>query len=197
MANTKANFKRVITERNDFQLTGKSNGYFTEKSVIDSGFNGKTFEMEVKLYANAYKGHFVSRPSQIDLVKGKNRIAYEIKSGCCELGILDMNGEIIKSTIDNSQYVIYTPEYQNGLIPVEQYARVFQSWEFWQVLDNCGLVREKMSTGMTRAKKAGLPYYNDRLAIQSFKNSKTKTVMFLNELETHGILLRDFAQENW
>lgn len=123
--------------------------------VTDSGRFGKAFEINAKRYINGNRGN-----SRKVATKGKtdmqnHGIKYEIKSNCGELNAIEKN-----------QYIIYTYDNRADWNHPEN-AHVIPSAEFMDILDKCGLIREKRTSNCSMVK-----------AIQSYKNSKRKTAMF-------------------
>ena len=131
----------------------------------DSGRFGKAFEINVKRYLNGNRGNSgkVSAKGKND-VKSKGLI-YEIKSNCGELERIEKNDFIIYS-MDNIRD--YDKPYN---------ARVINPTDFITMLNNLGLVRTKKSTSGTI-----------KTTIQSYKNSKKKTMLLANALEHYPTL---------
>ena len=166
----------------------------TPTAGIDSGRGGKTFEALVKLYLNnfRFKG-IASAEGRTDTKKRINgEIAkIEIKCNAFEIERLDENGEVIYS-IRNNDYIVYAPDY-NEFAPVEMQAYVIPAELFIDKLYECGCVRLKMTTPMTARKKAGEPFFYDRISIQN--NSIKKLNMIYDILDEYGMSLREFKEE--
>lgn len=64
---------------------------------------------------------------------------------------------------------------------------------FIDKLYECGCVRLKMTTPMTARKKAGEPFFYDRISIQN--NSIKKLNMIYDILDEYGMSLREFKEE--
>lgn len=125
---------------------------FNEK---DSGRFGKAFEINCKKLINGKRGNSdrVAAKGRTDM---KNHgITYEIKSNCGEL-----------TAIERNKYVIYTYDNTSDWNHPER-AHVIPSKDFVTILENCGLIREKVTTNKSIVR-----------AIQSYKNSKRKTARF-------------------
>lgn len=157
-----------------YRETGKSYTFETVKRWIsemrdnekDSGVYGKVFEMAVKTYVNGHRGNWnkVSAKGKTDM-KSKG-VTYEIKSNCGEL-----NPSIIKN-----DYIIYT--YDNQLDCLNPWnARVIPTDDFLAIVDACGLRRKKVST-------------NGQLkeSIQSYKNSKRKSALWITAVDKYPTL---------
>lgn len=137
---------------------------YRANAIIDDGANGKAFEVEVKLMVCgrvATKTAVTSNKKSHDF--SHNGILYEVKSGCGEIIDL-MNG---KSKADR---VIYSP--------IASCNEVYEltTDNFIEVLDLCGLIRDKKTSRGTMT-----------IAIQSFKNSKKKSAMFRDYLKAYSI----------
>lgn len=156
------------------------------------GAEGRCFEMAVKAYLGNYRSKGVAKAGYTDTRKFGQSI--EIKSGCGELGIVNENGDIIK-TVFRHNIIIYTPDYQAG-DDVGKTSYVLTTSNFLQALSECELIRYKTSTFMSRQKAQGLPFYKDRIAIQSFRNSNRKSDLWLDALENYGISLEKWVAEN-
>ena len=166
----------------------------TPTAGIDSGRGGKTFEALVKLYLDNYRFKGIaSAEGRTDTKKRINgEIAkIEIKCNAFEIERLDENGEVIYS-IRNNDYIVYAPDY-NEFAPVEMQAYVIPAELFIDKLYECGCVRLKMTTPMTARKKAGEPFFYDRISIQN--NSIKKLNMIYDILDEYGMSLREFKEE--
>ena len=132
----------------------------------DSGRHGKAYEINTKRYLNGKRGNVytVSSKGKTDVVhKG---LKYEIKCNCGELNDIEQN-----------DYVVYTMEAEAIYSKPEQ-AHVIPANEFLTMLDNIGLIRySKRSTSGTVKR-----------AIQSYKNSKKKTILLANALKQYPTL---------
>ena len=161
---------------------------------IDSGRGGKTFEALVKLYLDNYRFKGIaSAEGRTDTRKRINgEIAkIEIKCNAFEIERLDENGEVIYS-IRNNDYIVYAPDF-NEFAPVEMQAYVIPAELFIDKLYEYGCVRLKMTTPMTARKKAGEPFFYDRISIQN--NSIKKLNMIYDILDEYGMSLREFKEE--
>ena len=166
----------------------------TPTTGIDSGRGGKTFEALVKLYLDNYRFKGIaSAEGKTDTRKRINgEIAkIEIKCNAFEIERLDENGKVIYS-IRNNDYIVYAPDY-NECAPVEMQAYVIPAELFIDKLYECGCVRLKMTTPMTARKKAGEPFFYDRISIQN--NSIKKLNMIYDILDEYGMSLREFKEE--
>ena len=122
----------------------------------------------------------------------KKGLKIEIKSACGELATLDESGKMITSIFKND-LVIYAPFYEPD-DDIYTCCYVLTIDGFKRALESANMVREKMSTNMCKRKKAGMTYYNDRLSIQSFTNSKKRTAAWLAALDENGISLADWFE---
>ena len=166
----------------------------TPTAGIDSGRGGKTFEALVKLYLDNYRFKGIaSAEGKTDTRKRINgEIAkIEIKCNAFEIERLDENGEVIYS-IRNNDYIVYAPDY-NEFAPVEMQAYVIPAELFIDKLYECGCVRLKMTTPMTARKKAGEPFFYDRISIQN--NSIKKLNLIYDILDEYGMSLKEFKEE--
>lgn len=85
----------------------------------------------------------------------KSRICYEIKTGAGELG--DCGAKLVKGC----SKVIYIPVVNETLEITEQEGFVMDREIFLEILDNCGMIREKTSSKGVR-----------KITIQTFWNRK-------------------------
>lgn len=132
----------------------------------DSGKYGKAFEINVKHYLNGNRGNadMVSAKGKIDVTcKG---VKYEIKSNCGELN----------ETIHKNDYIIYTYDSERDWNNPWN-ARVIPTDDFLAIVDACGLRRKKVST-------------NGQLkeSIQSYKNSKRKSALWMTAIDKYPTL---------
>lgn len=137
--------------------------------VTDSGRYGKAFEINVKHYLNGNRGN-----SDRVSAKGKTDVKYhgyklEIKSNCGEL-----------DGIERNDYIIYSMDNERDFINPEK-AVVIPADTFKEMLEELGLVREKKATSGMR-----------KTTIQSYKNSKKKTIALENALNEY-ITLEEWA----
>lgn len=132
----------------------------------DCGRYGKAFEINVKHYLNGNKGNSnkVSAKGKTD-VKSKG-VKYEIKSNCGEI-----NDDILKN-----DFIIYSPDNMTDYL-TPQNARVIPSTDFVALVEKCGLMRTKKTTGGYIKK-----------TIQSYRNSKRKTTLWLNAINQYPTL---------
>lgn len=132
----------------------------------DCGRYGKAFEINVKHFLNGNRGNAnkVSAKGKTD-VQSKG-IKYEVKSNCGEI-----NEDILKN-----DYIIYTPDNKTDFEHPER-AFVIPTQAFVDMFHALGLVRTKKST-------------NGQLktTIQSYRNSKRKTMALFNALEQYSRL---------
>lgn len=137
-------------------------GYFKD---TDSGKNGKIWEIVTKLYLNGYKGNscIVSPKGKVDVTYKGNKL--EIKSNCGQLDI---------ESLFNMDYVCYTM-YSEIDIYNPEHGKVTTPAEWYEMMDNIGLIRQakKGSSGVRGT------------AIQSYKNSKKKTIQLANNLDEY------------
>ena len=187
--------EKKIAEVNAYLEKTKAIDYHcTPTAGVDSGRGGKTFEALVKLYLDNYRFKGIaSAEGRTDTKKRINgEIAkIEIKCNAFEIERLDENGEVIYS-IRNNDYIVYAPDY-NECAPVEMQAYVIPAELFIDKLYECGCVRLKMTTPMTARKKAGEPFFYDRISIQN--NSIKKLNMIYDILDEYGMSLREFKEE--
>ena len=187
--------EKKIAEVNAYlEKTRAIDYHCTPTAGIDSGRGGKTFEALVKLYLDNYRFKGIaSAEGRTDTKKRINgEIAkIEIKCNAFEIERLDENGKVIYS-IRNNDYIVYAPDY-NECAPVEMQAYVIPAELFIDKLYECGCVRLKMTTPMTARKKAGEPFFYDRISIQN--NSIKKLNMIYDILDEYGMSLREFKEE--
>ena len=183
-----------IAEVNAYLEKTKAIDYHcTPTTGIDSGRGGKTFEALVKLYLDNYRFKGIaSAEGKTDTRKRINgEIAkIEIKCNAFEIERLDENGKVIYS-IRNNDYIVYAPDY-NECAPVEMQAYVIPAELFIDKLYECGCVRLKMTTPMTARKKAGEPFFYDRISIQN--NSIKKLNLIYDILDEYGMSLKEFKE---
>lgn len=156
------------------------------------GCDGRLYEQLVKVALGNYKFKGVAKSGHADTKKLGN--SFEIKQGCGELGVIDENGNIV-STVFTKDYIIYAPDYMVG-DNVKYVSWVMTTAQFLSALNECGLIRKKVSSFMSRRKAQGLDWYPDRIAIQSYKNSHRKYNLWTETLENYGQPLCDWLEEN-
>ena len=187
--------EKNIAEVNSYlEKTRAIDYHCTPTAGIDSGRGGKAFEALVKLYLDNYRFKGIaSAEGKSDTRKRINgEIAkIEIKCNAFEIERLDENGKVIYS-IRNNDYIVYAPDY-NEFAPVEMQAYVIPAKLFIDKLYECGCVRLKMTTPMTARKKAGEPFFYDRISIQN--NSIKKLNMIYDILDEYGMSLKEFKEE--
>ena len=184
--------EKKIAEVNAYLEKTRAIDYHCKPTAgIDSGRGGKTFEALVKLYLDNYRFKGIASPEgKTDTkkrVNGKNA-KIEIKCNAFEIERLDENGAITYS-IRNNDYIVYAPDY-NEFAPVEMQAYVIPAELFVDKLYECGCVRLKMTTPMAARKKAGEPFFCDRISIQN--NSIKKLNLIYDILDEYGISLKEF-----
>lgn len=158
---------------------------------IDSGRGGKAFEALVKLYLDNYRFKGIASPEGKTDTKKRidGKIAkIEVKCNAFEIERLDENGAVTYSIRDND-YIVYAPDY-NEFAPVEMQAYVIPAELFVDKLYECGCVRLKMTTPMAARKKAGEPFFYDRISIQN--NSIKKLNLIYDILDEYGMSLKQF-----
>lgn len=200
-ATTKA---KAIEKMNTYrEYTRGCDCYVTPTQGVNSGSDGRMYELAVKMCLNNYRfSGIVASAKSIDTTKKINGkiCKFEIKSGCGTLCNLDKEGNIINSPLLKSDYVIYTPRYYSD-VPVVKQAYVFAIQDFLFVLEECGLIRYKYSGNQyfinengQKERKANAFY--DKMTIQTFLNSKRKTELLYDLLEQYGKRLDKFCIEN-
>lgn len=117
----------------------------------DCGRNGKTFERDLKALFN--QKAVVSKQGKIDF--RRDHKCYEVKTGAGELDYL------LKSSI---KYVVVVPVVEPDKPVTMQEGFIIKREMFMEVLESCGLIRNKVST-------AG----QNKITIQTYwNNSKGK-----------------------
>ncbi len=186
--------EKKIAEVNSYlEKTQSINYHCKPKMGIDSGRGGKAFEALVKLYLGNYKFKGIAaKKFATDTTKRINgeRVKIEIKCNAFEIARLDENGEMVYSICDND-YIVYAPDFDDRA-PVELQAYVIPAQLFIDELENAGCIRLKMSTPMTARKKAGEPFFYDRISIQN--NSLKKLDKIYDILEENGMSLKEFKE---
>ena len=186
--------EKKIAEVNSYLEKTKAMNYHCKPTAgIDSGRGGKAFEGLVKLYLGNYKFKGIAaKEFAIDTTKRINgeRVKIEIKCNAFEIARLDENGTTIYSIRDND-YIVYAPDFDDRA-PVELQAYVIPAQLFIDELENAGCIRLKMSTPMTARKKAGEPFFYDRISIQN--NSLKKLDKIYDILEENGMNLKEFKE---
>ena len=184
--------EKKIAEVNAYLEKTRAIDYHCKPTAgIDSGRGGKTFEALVKLYLNNYRFKGIaSAEGKTDTKKRVDgKIAkIEIKCNAFEIERLDENGAVTYS-IRNNDYIVYAPDY-NEFAPVEMQAYVIPADLFVDKLFECGCVRLKMTTPMAARKKAGEPFFYDRISIQN--NSIKKLNLIYDILDEYGMSLKEF-----
>ena len=170
--------------------------YYTEKAKatpweatptvgIDNGIGGKCFE--VCTVAEIVKRCMGVKPTGRYDMRYKGA-TYELKTGCGELGKITYNAEgepIIR--IRKVDFYVYAPEYNENYNALKQ-AYVISQADFLSMLYDIGLMRYKKSS---YAVKNGIDR-PDKIAIQSFKNSRKKYNALYDALEVYGIKASDY-----
>lgn len=138
-------------------------GYLTfeNTNTNDSGRSGKALEIGVKTLLNGKRGN----NSHVS-AKGKHDVKYhgltlEIKSNCGE----------INDNIDSNDYIVYTMDNEHNCLKPWN-TRVMTVEQFKALFYGLGLVRTKTSTSGAV-----------RTTIQSYKNSKKKSLALARALE--------------
>ena len=184
--------EKKIAEVNAYLEKTRAMNYHCKPTTgIDSGRGGKTFEALVKLYLDNYRFKGIaSAEGRTDTKKRINgEIAkIEIKCNAFEIERLDENGAVTYS-IRNNDYIVYAPDY-NEFAPVEMQAYVIPADLFVDKLFECGCIRLKMTTPMAARKKAGEPFFYDRISIQN--NSIKKLNLIYDILDEYGMSLKEF-----
>ena len=179
--------EKKIAEVNAYlEKTQSINYHCKPTNGIDSGRGGKAFEGLVKLYLGNYKFKGIAaKELATDTTKHINgeRVKIEIKCNAFEIARLDESGETVYSICDND-YIVYAPDFDDRA-PVELQAYVIPAQLFIDKLENAGCIRLKMSTPMTARKKAGEPFFYDRISIQN--NSLKKLDKIYDILEENGM----------
>lgn len=106
----------------------------------DCGIYGKATEMALKEFLHLTIK--VARQGKTDL--RKRHVCYEVKTGAGELG------NIGEKLVKGSSMVIYIPVVNENITVVEQEGFVMSRDLFLEILDSCGLIREKTATNGTR-----------------------------------------------
>lgn len=184
--------EKKIAEVNAYLEKTRAIDYHCKPTAgVDSGRGGKTFEALVKLYLDNYRFKGIASPEgKTDTTKrlnGKNA-KIEIKCNAFEIERLDENGKVIYS-IRNNDFIVYAPDF-NECAPVEMQAYVIPAELFVDKLYECGCVRLKMTTPMSARKKAGEPFFYDRISIQN--NSIKKLNLIYDILDEYGMSLKEF-----
>lgn len=180
----KDDFLKAVSNYEDFARTVNAHS-----KDAHNGAWGTLLELEIKKSLNNTR-QLKSGAGKVDTRKKGFKI--EIKSACGELATLDENGEMVTSIFKND-FIIYAPFYEPD-DDIFTCCYVLTIDGFKKALESANMIRQKMSTNMSKRKKAGLPYYNDRLAIQSFTNSKKKTAAWLTALDENGISLEEWFE---
>lgn len=184
--------EKKIAEVNAYLEKTRAIDYHCKPTAgIDSGRGGKTFEALVKLYLDNYRFKGIASPDGKTDTKKRvdGKIAkIEIKCNAFEIERLDENGAVTYSIRDND-YIVYAPDFDDRA-PVELQAYVIPAELFVDKLYECGCIRLKMTTPMTARKKAGEPFFYDRISIQN--NSIKKLNLIYDILDEYGMSLKEF-----
>lgn len=184
--------EKKIAEVNAYLEKTRAMNYHCKPTAgIDSGRGGKAFEALVKLYLDNYRFKGIASPEGKTDTKKRidGKIAkIEVKCNAFEIERLDENGAVTYS-IRNNDYIVYAPDY-NEFAPVEMQAYVIPAGLFVDKLFECGCVRLKMTTPMATRKKAGEPFFYDRISIQN--NSIKKLNLIYDILDEYGMSLKEF-----
>lgn len=184
--------EKKIAEVNAYLEKTRAIDYHCKPTTgIDSGRGGKTFEALVKLYLDNYRFKGIASPEGKTDTKKRidGKVAkIEVKCNAFEIERLDENGAVTYS-IRNNDYIVYAPDFDDRA-PVELQAYVIPAELFIEELENAGCIRLKMSTPMTARKKAGEPFFYDRISIQN--NSIKKLNLIYDILDEYGMSLKEF-----
>lgn len=155
---------------------------------VDNGAGGKLSEMFIKMLLENTRGKGVSPAGMgydtMKKIHGK-MTTIEIKSGCGELAKIIDGVPIFKS----AKYICYCPF--SGITDIKGY-RVFETDTFISLLESAGLIRMKISTAEYKAAKAeNRPPKHDRLTIQTFSNSVTKSAL-MDDILSMGMSVNEF-----
>lgn len=170
----------------------------------DDGRKGKKAEGLFKILCDNIRGRVVSLPGRVDTRKKLNNgqwADFEVKTGHGELGVLDAEGNIVKTCL-TSDYMVYCYKYNEKgtldemLDSFAENAYVFPMATFIDLLNKYNLIYKKKSSAMGKVEKER--QYNDRLGIQQFETERRRKVKegFLNDLEAEGIPVMTFIEEN-
>lgn len=184
----KAEFLKKIESYTEYAKN--TNVHVKPTKDTNSGAWGRLYEMLAKENLDNYRT-LVSAAGKFDTTKKGYKI--EIKSGCGELGVLDVNGKL-KSVVKKSDYVFYSPFYAPG-DTFEESTYVLTSEDFFTALEEAGLIRDKVSSAMNKKKQAGENWYPDRKAIQSYMNSKKALNRWLDALDTYGMTVEEWKEK--
>lgn len=113
--------------------------YISENEKHDGRY-GEGVEMALKAYFRLKIN--VSKPGRTDMRKAN--VCYEIKTGAGELG--DVGHKLVKGC----SMVVYVPVVNENLPIEEQEGFVMEREVFLEILEECGLIREKTSTSGVR-----------------------------------------------
>lgn len=163
-------------------------------SGVHSGAHGISYEMAVRYALGNYRSkRNAAAAGRVDTTKRVEGVlaAIEIKSGCGELATLDANGNILR-TVFTRDYVVYAPEYTPEA-DVLKVSYVLTADDFMTALTEARAIRFKKSTNMTKRPKE--EQYSDRLAIQTFSNSRKATDRMYDALETYGVRLDKWMEQ--
>lgn len=119
--------------------------------TTDCGAYGKATEETIKAFLHLKVN--VAKAGRTDLRKAN--VCYEVKTGAGELGLV--GGKLVKG----STMVIYIPVVDENAMISQQEGFVMSRELFLEVLEGCGLIREKTSTSGIR-----------KVTIQTFWNRK-------------------------
>lgn len=193
----KINVKREAQRQNVAQYldyAAKTDVHVKPTKGINSGAHGNAFERAVKLELGNYRFKGTAKRGHYDSTKkiDGNRYRIEIKQGAGELATLDENGNIIHSEL-TADLFIYAPEYDPNFDVIYQ-AYVLTTDNFIACIKAARLTRLKKSTAQYRRPED--ERYYDRLAIQTFTNSKKAMERLYNALEEYGQPLNKWLVEN-
>ena len=186
--------QETIKKVNEYLTYAKNvNVHVIPTKKVNSGAHGRAYEQAVKLAIGNYRFNGIANPTAVDTTKKINgkKATFEIKTGCGELGNLDVNGNIINSVFKRD-YIIYSPEYTPEM-DVLKASYVLKGCDFLDALRECGLIRYKKSSNMIKQPKE--LQYNDKMAIQSFTNSNKKLNQWYDALATYGTRLDKWLSE--
>lgn len=137
---------------------------------------------------------------QFTVARGAKEICFAVKMGCSNLGSRTPDGQW--QILQGIDYILYVPDIDPARPVVEQF-RLFTREQFLQMWKDLKLVRVKISTQAHKRIRELLgddvefeaEKYADVMAVQSFKNSRKKTLELNEYLETvpklDAMLVRD------
>ena len=172
--------------------------------TVNNGCWGTAYEGLIKIALNNCRGVYIKTGAgRADTLKRDsegNWKKIEIKTSAGELLTLaenemektaDLpwlydNTDCIVSSVFDADYIVYAPLYKPEKT-IEESTYILTAEGFLSALTEANMIRLKKSTAMYSREKQGLPWWYDKVTIQTFSNSYKKEQSFIEALEENQL----------